>query len=103
MGFRRSPKGFKLEKSALGASCEISADAFAAGKSAREEAAAALCKKHRRVVPKSVGIYVFSSVEKTFNWRRHSLSSGMKKNQVKESSRGEVRREFGEHYSMRTA
>src|SRR5271169_1180015 len=90
MGLRRSPNGFKLEKSALGTSCEVSAGAFAPGTSAREETAAALCKKRRREEPKSVGIYVFSMVVKTFNWRRHSLSSGMKKKPVKGSSREQV-------------
>jgi hypothetical protein len=42
-------------------------------------------------------------VVKTFNWRRHSLSSGIEKKPVKESSRREVKRKFEKHYSMRTA
>src|SRR5580704_12098259 len=79
MGFRRVPNGFKLEKSAVGVSSEVRAAALEPGTSAREEAATALSRKRRRVVPKFVGIEVFSSVEKTFNWRRHGLSSGIEK------------------------
>jgi hypothetical protein len=64
MGFNRSPSGFKPEKSAEGLSCGGSPAASTAGPRAKDETAAALCRKRRRVLTGFVGIDVFSIVEK---------------------------------------
>src|ERR1700675_5121951 len=90
MGFSRAPRGLRPEKSAPWVSCGDPPAAFEPGTSTREEAAAALCRKRRRVVPKLVVIKVFSSVEKTFSWRRHALSSRMRK-----KSAGELNKSKG--------
>src|SRR4029077_8993501 len=91
MGFRRVPNGFKPEKSAAGVSREVRATALEPGTSAREEAVAALCRKRRRVVPRFVGIEVFSSVEKTFSWRGPGLSSRIENRIEKRLVKGRAR------------
>src|SRR5271168_2506791 len=89
IGFSRSPNGFKPEKSAPCVSCAEVAAAWERGASASAEEAAAVCKKRRREAWNSEGIDFSSSVEETFSWRRHSLSSGRRKKKEKSLEKGD--------------